>query len=469
MSAFILDKLLEIGEKNAYPLHMPGHKRNMRFMPYDFRTMDVTETGETDNLHDPKDIIAKSQEAMAELLGADESFYMVNGGSGANIAAVLGCCKPGDTVLVSSGCHKSIYSALILSGVKPVYISPQMTEESLCASISIRDMFRAFDEYDIKAMIVTSPTYEGFTSDIKTIADIVHKHSSILIVDECHGSHFVFSDTFPRPALSQGADIVINSWHKTLPCLNQAAVLSVKSERVDRERIRQAVSMINTTSPSYPIMASIDYARHTLTTDKNLFTAYIRTLKEARSELAHCKVLKLVNDSIKGQGDIFDIDISRFTIMVRADLTGNDLAKILLEKYNIQIELAGAHHIVALSSVADDPRGIKKFVKAIRDIDKKLERKYIDKLPLDMKPVRRCVMTPSDVFYAEKETIDLSESEGRIPAGIIMPYPPGIPIVALGERITAADIEKIGILERYGINIAGIENNKIAVVKENEA
>ena len=466
MSAFILDKLLEIQEKNAYPMHMPGHKRNLEFIPYDLRTMDITETGEVDNLHDPKDIIANSQKAMAELLGADDSFYLVNGGSSGTIAAILGCCNPGDRVLVASNCHKSVYNALVLSGVKPVYITPQITEESLCGGISIRDMFRAFDDYDFKAMIITSPTYEGFTCNIKTIADIVHKHNSILIVDECHGAHFVFSDDFPHSALSDGADIVINSWHKTLPCLNQAAVLSIKSDRIDKRRIQEAVSMMNTTSPSYPILASMDYARELLTTDKNLFTKYLEVLKDARHELAHCKVLKLVNDSIKGENDIFDLDISKFTIMVRTEMTGKELADILLDKYNIQVEMAGPHHIIAMTSVADDPRGIKKFVKAIQDIDKKVERKFIDKLPLTTKPVQEPVMLPRDVYFAEKETVSLDNAVGKIPAGIIMPYPPGIPLVALGEEFTAEHLEKIRILQSLNVNIIGIEDDSIQVVKK---
>lgn len=466
MSAYILDKLLEIQEKNAYPLHMPGHKRNMDFMPYDFRTIDITETGEVDNLHNPKEIIAKSQKAMAELLGADDSFYLVNGGSSGTIAAILGCCNPGDNVLVASNCHKSVYHALVLSGVNPIYISPQMTEESLCGGISIRDMFRAFDDYDIKAMIITSPTYEGFTCNINTIADIVHKHNSTLIVDECHGAHFIFSDKFPHTALSDGADIVINSWHKTLPSLNQAAVLSIKSDRVNKDRIKEAVSMMNTTSPSYPILASIDYARHILTADKNLFTTYLETLTEARNELAHCKVLKLVNDSIKGENDIFDLDISKFTIMVRTEMTGKELSDMLLEKYNIQIEMAGPHHIIAMTSVADDPRGIKKFVKAIRDIDKKIERKYIEKLPLTMSHVHKPDMLPRDVYYAEKETISLDNAVGRIPAGIIMPYPPGIPIVALGDRLSTEHIKQINTLIQLNVDIIGIDNNKITVVKK---
>ncbi len=465
MSAYILDKLLELQEKNAYPLHMPGHKRNLDFMPYDFRTMDITETGEVDNLHDPKEIIAESQNAMAELLGADKSFYLVNGGSSGTVASILGCCNPGDHILVATNCHKSIYHALVLAGVKPVYISPQMTEESLCGGISIRDMFRAFDQYDIKAMIITSPTYEGFTCNVKVIADIVHKHNATLIVDECHGAHFVFSEAFPHSALSEGADVVVNSWHKTLPCLNQAAVLSVKSQRVDMARIKEAVSMMNTTSPSYPILASIDYARHILTTDKNLFTSYIETITEARHELAHCKVLKLVNDSIKGENDIFDLDISKFTIMVRTEMTGKELSDILLNKYNIQIEMAGPHHIIAMTSVADDPKGIKKFVKAIRDIDKKLERKYIDKLPLEIAPVREPQMTPRNVYYAEKEYVPIDKGEGRIPASIIMAYPPGIPIVSVGEVLTKGHIEQIETLQKLDVDVIGVDNDEILVVK----
>lgn len=465
MSAFILDKLLELQEKNAYPLHMPGHKRNLNFMPYDFRTMDLTETGEVDNLHNPQDIIKSSQSAMAELLGAEHSFYLVNGGTSGVVSAILGSCNEGDYVLVASNCHKSVYNALTLAGVKPIYISPEITEESLCGGINIRNLFRAFENYDIKAVIITSPTYEGFTCDIKTIADVAHKHNAILIVDECHGSHFVFSDKLPHTALSQGADIVVNSWHKTLPALNQAAVLSVKSDKVDIQRIKDSVSMTNTTSPSYPILASIDYARELLTTDKHLFTSYLELVREARAELVHCKVLKLVNESIKGEHDIYDIDITRFTIMVRSEISGSDVAKILLDKYNLQIEMAGPHHIIAITSVADDEKGIKKFVKAITDLDKKLERKFIEKIPFTSPNVFEPEMTPRQVFYSQKEYLPLDKAVGKIPASIIMPYPPGIPVVSLGQKFTKENLENIRLLQHQDVNIIGIEDNKILVVK----
>ncbi len=466
MAAYIFDKLRELEEKNAYPLHMPGHKRNLRFMPYDFRNFDYTETDGTDNLHMPEGIIADAQKAMAELLGADQSYILVNGGTSGMVAAVMACCDPGDNVLVAGNCHKSVYSGLVMSGANPIYISPQITEEGLCGGISMRDIFRAFDSYDIKAMIITSPTYEGFTCDIRTIADIVHKHDSVLITDECHGAHFTFSDVFPASALSQGADIVVNSWHKTLPCLNQGAVLSVKGGRVDTTRVKEAVSMVNTTSPSYPIMASVDYARDILSKDKNLFSSYIQLIRDARHELTHCKVLKLVNDSIKGQHDIADLDKSRFTIMVRTDITGVELGKILLDKYNLRIELAGLHHIVAITTVADDPRGIKKFVKAITEMDKKFQRKYIEKIPMTAQSVCLPSMTPRDVYFSKKQYVSYDEAVGKIAAVSVIPYPPGIPLVPMGQIITQEHIDELRLLKTAGCSVIGAENSSIAIVQE---
>lgn len=466
MAAYIFDKLRELEEKNAYPLHMPGHKRNIGFMPYDFRLYDFTETEGTDNLHMPEGIISDAQRALAELAGADESYILVNGGTSGMISAVLACCSPGDNVLVASNCHKSVYSGLVMAGVNPIYISPQMTEEGLCGGISIRDIFRAFESYEIKAMIITSPTYEGFTCDVRTIADIVHKNDAVLIVDECHGAHFVFSDVFPASALSQGADAAVNSWHKTLPCLNQAAVLNIRSKRIDKDRVREAVSMTNTTSPSYPVMASIDYARDILSRDKNLFSSYIQVLKEARHELTHCKVLKLVNDSIKGQCDIADVDISRFTIMVRTDITGIELDRILLNKYNIRIEMAGLHHIVAISTVADDPKGIKKFVKAITELDKKYQRKFIEKLPMPYIPVSVPEMRPREVFFSSRETVSYDDAVGRIAAASVIPYPPGIPLVPMGNMIKSEDIIALRELKAAGVSVIGAENGSITVVQE---
>lgn len=466
MAAYIFEKLKELMEKNAYPMHMPGHKRNNRLFPSELYTWDITETGEVDNFHNPKGIIKKANEALAETLGADRSYMLVNGGSSGVAAAAACAAGEGDKVLVASNCHSSVYSGLIISGAEPVYISPQITEEGLCGGIAPSDLFRSFSNNDIKAVIVTSPTYEGFVSDIRVIADITHKNNAVLIVDECHGSHFPFSERFPKSALTQGADIVINSWHKTLPCPNQAAVLSVKGGRVDIKRLENAISVMTTTSPSYPIMASIDYMRDLLVRDKNLFTVYTNTLWDARHLLAHNKSLKLVGDSIKGQHSIDDIDIGKFTIMVRTDMTGAELSKILLEKYNIQIELAGLHHIVAMTSVADTPKAIMKFAKAISDIDKRCERKFIKKIPIIVENISQSDLTPRKVFYSKKLSVDFENAIGRIAGEPISAYPPGIPIAAMGQLIKKEHIDIINNLRAANVEIIGADNNKVTIVEE---
>ncbi len=465
MSAFIFERLRELMDKNSYPMHMPGHKRNYSLMPDDIFKWDITEIDGADNLHHPTGIIKQANEALAEALGADCSYMLVNGGSSGVVSAIAAAVGEGDKILVASNSHKSVGSGLVISGAEPVYISPQITEEGLCGGIAPSDLFRSFSNNDIKAVFITSPTYEGFVSDIRVAADIAHKNNAVLIVDECHGSHFPFSEQFPKTALSQGADIVINSWHKTLPCPNQAAVISVKGNRIDIKRLEAAISMMNTTSPSYPIMASIDYMRDLLVKDKNLFTVYTQALWEARHIMAHNKSLKLVGDSIKGQHAIDDIDIGKFTIMVRTNMTGVDLSNMILKKYNIQIELAGLHHIIAMTSVADTPKAIVKFAKAISDIDKKCSREFIEKIPLVVDNLTETQITPRQAFFAPKSYIDLEQAEGHIAGESIMAYPPGIAIVSMGQIINRNHIDLVNNLKAANVEIIGADNNKTAVVE----
>ena len=466
MAAEILNKLRELQERNAYPMHMPGHKRVVDFIPFDSREFDYTEIEGLDNLHHPDGIIKTAQEQMAQLTGADASFMLVNGGSSGILAAILATVKEGDEILVATNCHKSVYNALILSGAKPIYISPQTNAEGLAGGINISDIFRAFNNHDIKAVIITSPTYEGFTCDVNVIADIVHKQNAILIVDECHGAHFCFSDVFPKTALQQHADISINSWHKTLPAFNQAAIINVRSKRVSIERVARTVSMVQTTSPSYPILASMDWTRDHFSRDKNIMKTYIENLIKLRHELAHCHSLKLVSASIKGEASVADIDIGKLTIMVRCDLTGFDVAKILLEKYNIQVEYAGLHHIIAMTSPCDDEKAFKKFMKAIKDIDKQYPRKFIEKIPMISNSVETASLTPREIFYGATKDVSFEEAVGKIAAESVTAFPPDIPIVAMGQIIKQEHIDAIKRLLQHDVTILGADNEKIKIAME---
>lgn len=466
MSAHLYNELKDLIEKNAYPMHMPGHKRNFELLPQDILKWDITEVGSVDNYHHPTGIIKEANEAMAEALGADKSYMLVNGGSSGITAAILSVVKDGEKILVASNCHKSAVNGLIISGAEPVYINPQITDEGLCGGIAPSDIFRAFSDNDIKAVIITSPTYEGFGCDVRVLADIVHKNNAILIVDECHGAHFPFSGKFPQSAISLGADIVVNSWHKTLPCPNQSAVISVKSDRVDIKRLEEAIKIMTTTSPSYPLMASMDYMRNLLVEDKNLMKVYTDSLWEARRNMAHSKALKLVGDSIIGRSSIDNIDIGKFTIMVRTDMTGVELANILLEKYNIQVEYAGLHHIIAMTSVADTPKAILKFAKAIVDIDKKCERKFIEKIPLVIDKNHQCTITPRQAYFSPKTRVSINDAVGKIAGESIVAYPPGVPIVTMGQVILNEHIELIENLRAVGVEINGVDENIVSVVED---
>ena len=245
-----------------YPFHMPGHKRNKKFLNdfYDFINLDFTEIDETDNMHKPEGIIKNSKEIISKTFGAEESYFLVNGSSCGIIASIMACLSPNEHILVARNCHISVYNGIILSGALPIYIYPTIKYNIPCG-IDIENIKKAIEKYkNIKAFILTSPTYEGFVCDIEKISNFLHKNNIILIVDEAHGAHFNFSNNFPKSALQCGADIVIQSFHKTLPAFTQCGVLHLKSKIVDKHKLEKCLPIIQTTSPSYMFMMSIEYA-----------------------------------------------------------------------------------------------------------------------------------------------------------------------------------------------------------------
>jgi arginine/lysine/ornithine decarboxylase len=251
-----------------------------------------------------------------------------------------------------------------------------------------------------------------------------------------------------------------------MPAFNQAAVLNVGSDSIDLNRLQRAIGMVTTTSPSYPILASMDYSREQLQKDRALTVNYLEALWSLRHELAHCHSLKLVSDSVKGQNAIADIDISKLTIMIRTNTTGYEVAKQLREGYNIEIEYAGLHHIIAMTSIADSPKALKRFGKAIKELDSHYERKFVEKLPTVGTATPVVAMTPRKVFYSDTARVDMQESIGKICAESVCVFPPDIPVVAVGQVITAEHIDTVRALYKAGVSIIGVEDNKLSVVTE---
>jgi lysine decarboxylase len=463
MNCLIYEKVKELKNKNHYPLCMPGLKANPAFFAQDILNMEYTEIGENDNLHNPTGIIAQTQAKIAKFMGCDECIMLVNGSSSGIVTALTAVVKEGDYVLVASNCHKSVTNALIVSGAKPIYINPDVAENGIIGGVSAEKVKSAFEQYPIKAVMLVSPTYEGFVSDIQGIADVAHSHNAVLIVDEAHGAHFQFNSAFPTSAIRLGADITIESWHKTLPTFNQSALFCVNKKRVDFDRVRQAFSIVTTTSPSYMLLSQMDYAFDMLTENKEYFENYARIMLEIREYLSTCKCIELIK--LKGGCSVFDEDISKLAFVINADITGSELSEIFKEKYGFQLELAAPHHIIAMTSVSDFDEMLWSFADAVIEIDKTLEyKKYICDYT-DEEDIICPDTTPREAFYADKKLCDLHEAEGKISAEAVTPYPPDIPLIVVGEKITRQKIDRLTEYIENGTEILGLYDGCVKVIQ----
>ncbi len=468
MDAPLYNRIKELTGSQTYPLHMPGHKRNLNFIEDTLLNLDVTEIDGTDNMHHPREVILQAEEKLAELNSCDKALFLVNGGSSGILTAILGTVGEGDKIIVGRNAHKSVHNGLVLSGATPVYVYPEVLSSAILGGITPDNLNQAFKAYpDTKAVIVTSPTYEGFICDIKALAEIAHKNNAILIVDETHGAHFPFSKSFPQSAMEAGADISINSWHKTLPCPNQSAVINLKLKRLDLSRLTEAYSMVQTTSPSYIMMSIMDKVRGVLTENRQIFDEYIDSLRKARDMLKNLKGLRLIDNSTFSSESTVDYDISKLVILTGKNFSGKALAQILLKEYNIQIELAAPDYIIAMTSVADTALGLFGFAKAICEIDKGLpyfEPSVTVKCNADI----NCpVSSPRKAFYAKTKYTSLESSVGFVAGECITPFPPDIPLILTGEKITKEHLEQIKIYRKLGITLLGGQNGKIKIIEEN--
>lgn len=464
----IYEELKKFAESELYPFCMPGHKKGLGI---DFRMnnpfeMDITEIDNLDNLHHPTGIIKESQELAAKTFGADNSYYLVNGSTSGLEAAVLSVCGDSDEIIVARNCHKSVYNGIILSGAKPIYIYPQyMDEKGYFGGVSSSEIEKSIIENpESKAVIITSPTYEGIVSDVQKIAYVVHKYNKILIVDEAHGAHFKFNNYFPKTALECGADIVIQSLHKTLPAPTQTAIIHTKGDRVNVSRLKSMISMMQSTSPSYIFMAAIDLCMDYLRNKgKKDFEDYVNRLKIFRTKVKDLKMISLLDLEVKNTFSNFDLDLGKLVFNIRnCDLNAIDVAKILRDKYNIQIEMSDENHFIAMSSVSDSEQGFTRLYNALKEIDSKMkkneekERKLVVK-----KTVPKMEILPREAIFSEKSPIKLEHSQGHICGEFVVPYPPGIPLLVPGEIIEKQVLDEIFKMKFFNIDIVGTEREDL--------
>lgn len=457
----LMDNLIKYCEDDYVPMHMPGSKRNADLVsiknPYE---IDITEIDGFDNMHNAQGIIKNAFSRCAKLFGAEETLFLINGSSSGILSAICGCTCKNERVLVARNCHCSVYNALYLNELNPVYIYPEVNEYGINGSITVDMIKEKIDEFtDIKCVVITSPTYEGIVSNIKGIADLLHEKGIVLIVDEAHGAHLKFSSEFPDSSVTCGADVVIQSIHKTLPSLTQTALMHINGSLVDREKIKKYWNIFQTTSPSYILMSSID--RCTSILEKNaemLFDKYIRRLKKLRSRISKLKNIKL-----------FPVDdISKIVLIV---LDGKYLYNELLNKYHIQLEMASVSYVIAMTSIADTDEYYDRFLFALEELDKNEMLKF-NNIENEKKECRENnnlynVNKSEEAFVVmnlyeannckETQLVRIDDSEGRISAASVCFYPPGINLVNPGEKINRQIIDKINSGISKGLEVIGLE------------
>ncbi len=473
----IFDTLLAHAKRNVTSFHTPGHKNGKGIDPVfkkatgdEIYKFDVTVFDEVDSLHDPVGPIKKAQELMAEVYGVKHSLFLVNGTSVGNIAMFLSACDPGDSIIVSRSSHKSIMGGIILSGVWPIWLQPTIDQNlDIIFNSTYDEIKQALEMYpEARAVFLTSPTYNGVATEVKKIADLCHRKGKILLVDEAHGPHLKFNDKLPMSAADAGADLCVQSTHKILAALSQGSVLHYNSKLIDINRVKKIVSMLQTTSPQYLTLASIDMARkQAFLHGKEMFDKVIEAAEWARKEINE----KIPNMRCLTKNDIkdrnFDLDLTKLTINVtKTGLSGYEVDEILAKKYNIQVDCSDTFNLIAIMGIGSDTDDVKKLVSALKEISKNYkgtQKNWILKIP---SLATEMVMTPREVFLSHDiKKIPLAKSVGHVSAQVLTPYPPGIPVVIPGERISKEICDYLVEMASKGIRISGQEGDVLKMVK----
>ena len=494
----LINRLAAYARSDMYPFHMPGHKRRtgpeesfMNSCTDSFTNpfaVDITEIEGFDNLHHPEGILKDSMKWAADVYGADQTYYMINGSTGGILAAVCGSVPRGGRILVSRNCHKSVYHGICLNQLKTSYVYPQEIEGlGIQGGITAEDVDRMLNRYmDTQAVLIVCPTYDGIVSDIEAIARIVHRAGLPLIVDEAHGAHFRYDAMFPVSALDLGADVVIQSVHKTLPSLTQTALLHIKCNRpdggcyADRERIDRYIHMVQSSSPSYVLMASIENSIYQM--EQTDTAPYGKQLHRLRRRLGQMRHLRLADTGLIGQAGIRDLDISKIVVSTRGTclypaedgltgFTGAQLDDILRREYHLEMEMCGADYVTAITTVMDSGEGLERLGDALTRIDTQLtDAGYKpDGRSGNQKSVysMRCdtAMSMGEAMEEKMASVGLEDSAGCISGEFVYIYPPGIPIVAPGEWISRPILEVILEYRDKGLPVQGPADQSLRTIR----
>ena len=460
---------------NVTAFDVPGHKRSEKvelldeFTGKEFLKFDVNSMPNLDNLNYPKGVIAEAQELMAEAFGADHAFFIVGGTTQAIHAMIFSACSSGDKVILPRNVHKSVLNAMILVGLTPVYMQSGIDEElQFATGVSFKEVKRTIDENpDAKAILLINPTYYGACSPLKDIVEYAHSKDIVVLVDEAHGAHLHFHNKLPQSAMVCGADMSATSIHKTGGSLTQSSALLLQNNRISKSYVQKAINLLQTTSASYLLMTSLDIARRNLALNgTKQLEEIINLVNEARTSINQTPGLYAYGLETVGSNDVYSLDETKLGVQVSGlGLTGFEVYDILRTEYNIQLELADTHNILAIVSFGDKKENLDHLVSALKDLSqKKTENRELNKYKVpNINPLVK--MAPREAFFASKETVSLEKSVGRISAEAVMVYPPGIPLLSPGELITLEIVEYISFLKAQNSQLTDMYDKTVETIQ----
>ena len=383
---------------------------------------------------------------------------------------IMSVVSDGDKIIVPRNVHKSVTSGIILSGAIPIFMQPELDKKlGIAHGVSPKTVEKTLkDNPDAKALLLINPTYYGVATDIKKIAEIVHSYHIPLIVDEAHGPHLAFSRKLPMSALEAGADICSQSTHKIIGSLTQASLIHIKSKFINPNRVQRNLNLLQTTSPSYILMASLDCARRQIALHgENLLNKAIELANYTRNEINKIPGFYCFGKEILGKPGSFAFDPTKITICCRnLGITGFQLDMILYEKYAIQMELSDFYNVLAVGSFGDTKEGMDRLLTALKEISKEyygVNKPIADFL--DIPPIPTKIINPREAFYADKKSVPLSESLGKISGEFLLAYPPGIPLLCPGEIITSHIIDYVNDLKKANLYVQGTEDSTVENIK----
>lgn len=439
----IYDAMLKYLAENNLRLHMPGHIGGRGFAIPELQmlaALDLTEVPGLDDLHAPEAAIAQARQRLALAYGAVQSYFLVNGAT-SGIHALFLSLPAETTVLVPRNAHRSFFGGMVISGARPVYIPVQVhPEQGSAMAVAGDDVKRLLGSNpEVDTVFVTSPSYYGTTCNIAEISRICQQNNKKLYVDEAHGGHFPFHPAYPRPALRGGADAVVNGLHKTLPVLNQGACLHLSDSVMNRDQIDKSCSLLTTTSPSYPILASIDLARQLMQDQgEQLLDGALLLAEACRKKINDIAGLHCYTEHEMCQtSGVEQLDPLKILVSVRElTIDGYETARILREQYNIQVEAEDTGSVLAMMSLFHRASDGEKFCYALQQIAAAYGGGKKTPESMEKPPEPEMILTPRQAFYANKQRVPLSQSAGMIAGEMVAAYPPGIPCLLPGELIS---------------------------------